>query len=134
MSLVGEDLGGPCPRCGNESETVQICCSSHDQPMCASCYTTTHFVEVGRDAEIARRLRPQALTFEEGVARLYALGYHCVETELTDSWSIIWCWRKYHRDERLCAGEDTLAAAVAKIVAKATEEAGRLPVADGGRA
>lgn len=58
------------------------------------------------------------MTAEEGTARVLALGYHCVEAEITATWCGLSAWRKYERADALGAGAPTIEAAFDRLIAR----------------
>jgi hypothetical protein len=63
------------------------------------------------------------VSVEECLVRLYALGYHCVEMEVTATWCGVSFWRKYQRADALGAGAPTMSAALEKAVKRAESAA-----------
>lgn len=53
------------------------------------------------------------------IEQLHALGYYCIETEITPGWVVVVVWRKYHRDERWSRGARTLTEAMRRTVGQA---------------
>lgn len=63
-----DSLTIPCPRCGREDETAEVCCSSHGLTMCASCYCSTHFVEGKTRDVLVKTAQARARHFREAQA------------------------------------------------------------------